>query len=108
MKKTFYIFMVMLLVHCKERYEMPTNSPASGYLVVEGRINLGSPTSFQLSRTLPLPGSRSSVMERNGELQVEDQNNTVFPLADKGKGVYSADALNLNMAQQYRLRIRTS
>ncbi|MEO5998783.1 MAG: DUF4249 family protein, partial [Chitinophagaceae bacterium] len=32
----------------------------------------------------------------------------MFPLADKGKGVYSADALNFNPVQKYRLRIKTA
>ncbi len=108
MKKIGYIFIVLLLVHCKERYEIPTNSPVTGYLVVEGRINMGAPTSFQLSRTVKLSGDRTPKYELNARVQVEDQNNVTFPLADKGKGLYSADALNINRAQKYRLRIKTA
>src|SRR4051812_37287482 len=108
MKKTVYIFILALLFHCKERYEIPTNSPLTGYLVVEGRINLGASTSFLLSRTVKLSGDRATKPELNARLQVEDQANLVFPLIDRGSGLYSADALNLNMNQKYRLRIRTS
>ena len=109
MKKTLFLLLIVLLVHCKQRYEIPTNSPVTGYLVVEGHINSGGgPTTFVLSRTVKLSGSRNNVTELNAHVQVEDQNNIVFPLLDKGKGLYSADALNFNPAQKYRLRIRTA
>jgi hypothetical protein len=97
MKKTLYIIIgISFFTHCKERYEIPVNSPATGYLVVEGRINIGSATSFQLSRTVKLSGNRNT------------KNNTVFPLTDRGKGLYGLDTLKLNATQKYRLHIKTA
>lgn len=109
MKKVFCILLIILIAHCKERYEIPTNSPNTGYLVVEGHINSsGGPTSFMLSRTVKLSGNRSPKTETNARVQIEDQNNLVLPLTEKGNGLYSADVLNLNPLLKYRLRIRTS
>jgi len=96
-----------LLGQCKETYVSPYKSPNTGYLVVEGFIAAG-PTQFALSRVIRLPGDSAIPNERGAQVQVEGNDNSVYPLTEKISGIYSADTLPLNPAAQYRLRIRTS
>ena len=72
--------------------------------MVEGYISGNSPTQFTLSRTIPLPGDSTIPMVTGATVQVEGNDNTVYPLADQGNGTYS-DSLTLNPTAQYRLRI---
>jgi hypothetical protein len=93
-----------LLCRCVQTYVSPYKSPVTGYLVVEGYISGNSPTQFTLSRTIPLPGDSTTPKVTGATVQVEGNDNTVYPLADQGNGIYS-DSLSLNPAAQYRLRI---
>jgi len=101
------LFLLLLLGQCKETYVSPYKSPATGYLVVEGYIAAG-PTRFTISRVIALPGDSSIPTESHAKVQVEGNDNSVYPLTEKGNGVYSADTLPLNATGQYRLRIQTN
>jgi hypothetical protein len=98
--------LLLLLGQCKQTYISPYKSPATGYLVVEGYIAAG-PTQFTLSRVIALPGDSSIPTERNAKVQVEGSDNSIYPLTEKGNGVYAADTLPLNATAKYRLRIQT-
>ncbi|HEY4334845.1 MAG TPA: DUF4249 domain-containing protein [Puia sp.] len=98
-------FLLILLGQCKQTYVSPYKSPATGYLVVEGFIAKG-PTRFTLSRVISLPGDSSLPMVTGATVQVEGNDNSTFPLAENGSGVYSADTLPLIPTAQYRLRIQ--
>ena len=50
----FLIVIAVLFFTCKEPYNPPIASPATGYLVVEGFINAQGPTQIKLSRTTQL------------------------------------------------------
>jgi len=108
---TFLLLLSCLAVpqlRCIRKYNSPYTSPATGYLVVEGYICGNGPTQFTLSRTIPLPGDSAIPMETGAKVQVEGNDNTVFPLAQQGSGIYGIDTLSLNPAAQYRLRINAS
>jgi hypothetical protein len=108
--KILLVLLLLITLHwqCIDKYNSPYQSPATGYLVVEGYISGNSPTQFTLSRTIPLPGDSALPMETGAKVQVEGNDNTVYPLAEQSAGVYVADSLTLNAATQYRLRINTT
>lgn len=99
-----FALLAFLTWGCVETYVSPYKAPPSGYLVVEGFISANSPTKFTLSRTIPLPGDSTIPVVTGAALQVEGNDNSVYPLAGQGNGVYS-DSLTLNTTAQYRLRI---
>jgi hypothetical protein len=102
-------FTVIILWRCKDPYISPYVSPPTGYLVVEGYISGNTATEFTLSKTLPLPGDSAIPTENGATVQVEGNDNSVYPLHGQGNGVYSSvDTLALNPQVQYRLRIGRS
>jgi len=105
---TLLLILVCLLPQCRDTYVSPYVTPATGYLVVEGFIAGNGPTQFKLSRTFPLPGDTPPKPEQNAQLQVEGDDNTTYQLNEQGNGLYSVDALPLNPAAKYRIRIRTT
>jgi hypothetical protein len=103
-----YISIIFFAVACREQFEAPGSSPDTGYLVVEGLINSGAgPTTFRLSRTIPLADSSRLSPERFAQVSVEGNNNTSTFLPETGNGIYSVGQLNLLDNVKYRLRIRT-
>ncbi len=107
MKKLLSCLLILLFVHCRERYDIPFNSPTAGYLVVEGVITYGGPTTIQLSRSSPL-GAVSIVPELHALVQVEGEDHSVFLLSESDSGYYRSDELPLNPAIGYRIRIAAS
>jgi hypothetical protein len=106
-KKNFiYCLLFIFIFSCRDHYESPVKKPASGYLVVEGSINSGKGgTSIKLSRMNDL-NQRTIVYVKGAVVQVESDNNQVFPLTDNGNGVYSSAQLTLDNTRKYRLRIK--
>ncbi|HXB92877.1 MAG TPA: DUF4249 domain-containing protein [Puia sp.] len=102
------LVLALLQWQCKEKYVSPYVSPPTGYLVVEGFISGNGPTQYMLSRTIGLPGTSGTPAELKAKVQVEGNDNSVFPLAEQGNGLYGADALALQATVQYRLRIGTA
>jgi len=109
--KKLFIYLVFLgaTVGCKEKYIAPIQPASTGYLVVEGFINSGQgATSIRLTRSTRLYDSVNIIYEHNAVVNVEGANNEIFPLYESGNGLYvSASPLNLNISEQYRLRINT-
>ncbi|MGV3588823.1 MAG: DUF4249 domain-containing protein [Adhaeribacter sp.] len=104
------VWLSFWLLACKERFEPNLPEQATGYLVVEGLIITGpGQTKFKLTRSLPLGATRNSIVpETRALLQIEGEGSNIFPLAEKGPGLYAADNLSLTNGQQYRLRIKTA
>ncbi len=100
--------LVGMLTQCKEKYISPYVSPATGYLVVDGYICGNGPTSFYLSRTIKLSADTVNPQELNATLQVEGDEGSVFPLSEKGAGLYTLDTLPVIQTAKYRLRVKTS
>jgi hypothetical protein len=99
----------MLLARCKDPYVSPYKAPATGYLVVEGYISGNSTSEFTLTRSISLPGDSTLPTVDGATVQIEGSDNSVYPLAAQGNGVYStADTLQLNTQLEYRLNIQTA
>src|SRR3984957_21196849 len=102
-------FSVVVLWRCKDPYISPYKSPVTGYLVVEGYISGNTATQFTLSHSISLPGDSTIPTEDGATVQVEGNDNMVYPLAGQGNGGDSSvDTLLLNPQVQYRLRIGRS
>ena len=78
----------LLQWHCVQSYVSPYQSPATGYLVVEGYITGNGPTSIKLSRTIPLPGESTIPVVTGAQLQIEGSDNSVYPFTETGNGYY--------------------
>jgi hypothetical protein len=98
----------MMLWQCTQKYVSPYVSPPTGYLVVEGYISGNGPTQFNLSRTIPLPGDTAIPTETGATVQVEGNDQSVYPLTEQSPGIYVADTLPLHPTTTYRLRITTA
>ena len=109
MKNLFiYIIFFITAVGCKEKYTAPVQSPATGYLVVEGFINSGlEPTNITLTRTTKLYDSVNIIYEHNAQVSIEGENQETFPLYANANGVYLSSSLQLNSNEKYRLKIKT-
>ena len=91
----------MILWRCKDPYISPYKAPPTGYLVVEGYISGNTTTQFTLSHTIELPGDSTIPTEDGATVQVEGNDNTVYPLHGQGTGIYSSvDTLSLNQQVQ--------
>lgn len=107
MRKILYCCITILVIGCKEKYEPPVSSPATGYLVVEGYISANGPAEIHLSRTVPLDSIKIT-SESLAKVMVQGRdNNSSYTLTESTKGVYSNNLLNLNSSQQYRLYVKT-
>jgi uncharacterized protein DUF4249 len=108
MKKIFYfILSIIFSAGCIQKFQPTISSPATGYLVVEGIINSGGgPATVSLSRTTMLSDS-TMAHETGATVQVEGNDNTVYPFTEQGNGIYGTPQLLLNGSQQYRLDIKT-
>lgn len=104
----FFLF-VFFATGCKIEYHPRVESPKTGYLVVEGFINSGdSPTIITLSRTIKIYNdSVRDTREHNAIINIEGQNNEIYPLYETGDGVYTSTALHLESNEKYRLKIKT-
>jgi hypothetical protein len=98
----------ILLCTCVQNYVSPYKALKTGYLVVEGYISGNSVTQYTLSRTISLPGDSAIPAESGAKVQVEGNDNSIYPLVEQTPGVYGSDTLALSTTAQYRLRISTS
>jgi hypothetical protein len=103
------LFVIFAIAGCREKYVPTLKEPATGYLVVDGFINSGpGPTTITLSRTTKLSTGQIQYETRATVSVVGKLNTTAFNLPETAtKGIYSIAQLNLNPADQYRLRITT-
>lgn len=99
------LLFALLQWHCVQSYVSPYQSPKTGYLVVEGYITGNGPTSFKLSRTIPLPGDSTIPVVTGAHLQIEGSDNSVYPFTETGNGYYLLPVITMNTATKYRLRI---
>jgi len=94
---------------CSTPLVIPTTQFNSNLLVVEGLINTGSDsTIITLSRTVLVSAKTTVKPETKATITVETASTTVATLTEIVNGTYASKGLNLNISQQYRLRIKTS
>jgi Domain of unknown function (DUF4249) len=108
--RNWKIFILMtsvciLLCDCVQQYVSPYKSPATGYLVVDGYISGNGMTQYSLTRSIPLQSDSAVPAVTGAQLQVEGNDNSVYPLTGLGNGLYGVDSLTLSTAVEYRLRI---
>ena len=107
MKSKRWILLLMLLGGCKEKYVVKLNVPATGYLVVEGFINISGNTSIMLTRSSSVDTPRY-IPEPGAEVDIQTENGPSYFLAEDYAGHYSINGLNLDPGQLYRLHIQTA
>src|SRR5688572_23227676 len=96
-KFTLYLFLLTISAACKEKYELPYSGPPTGYLVIDGVINSGQgPTTLRLTRTLALVDSVAFRHERDANVRVEGDDNSIHPLNEISDGVYYSPQLTLS------------
>lgn len=108
MKKIICFIGILLFINgCKEKYDSPVVSPNTGYLVVEGTINAGNlTTEIILKRTVKLDNP-TIVYESGAIVSVLGDDNSIYPLNEKGTGHYQGTNLTLNKLKKYKLHIQT-
>ena len=109
MKKVFYSVVLMVVIAgCREKYESPVVTPATGYLIVEGIVNSGpGTTTITLSRSTKLD-NRTRVVEKGALVKLESDNSQSIVLPEGAEGQYAGSNLNLDSKRRYRLSITTS
>ncbi len=100
---------IFTVAACKEKFVALVTSPSAGYLVVEGFISSGQDaTTITLTRSVRLYDTLNIVPEHNAGVQIESEDNEVFPLNETGDGIYTSGVLSLNASKKYRVKIKTS
>ncbi len=105
---TVIVSILFFSLACKKPFVHDGITESPSLLVVEGVINTSGQSTIYLSRTQKLADKLKANSETKAKVQVEGQNNTIFPLTENTAGTYSAAQMNLNPNQQYRLRIKTA
>jgi hypothetical protein len=100
---------ILLFVSCVDNYDIPKVSSNGGYLVVEGFINSKGPTTITLSRSVPLSSTTGvTPVELHAQVNVEREDNILYPLIEQGKGIYRANNLPIDSTKRYRVLIKTT
>jgi hypothetical protein len=103
------VLMLFMVVACKEPFNPEIPGEETGFLVVEGYINVGpnAITSIRLSRTSKVSQSAQLLTETGATVNIEDEAGGLYPLEDKGEGKYESAPLSLSSESEFRLSIRT-
>lgn len=108
-KPVIFFVAVVIATGCKEVYQPNIESPATGYLVVDGFINSdGGATTISLTRTTKLDDTISVVYEHKAQVDIESDNNESYPLIEQGSGQYVSAPLPLNSNEKYKVHIITA
>lgn len=103
-----YLFFVILLAGCRDKYELPLRDNDVSLLVVEGVLNAGQgPTNITLSKTVKVNDAASFKPVLQAKLTVEGKNGGSYALSETGNGNYRHNQLPLTFGEEYRLRIQT-
>jgi hypothetical protein len=107
MKWHYWILVLVVLGGCKDKFVVNVDTPASGFLVVEGFININGTTDILLTRSSGLD-SPQYIPEPAAQVEVQSANGNMYPLTENYTGHYSIYSLSADPAQQYRLHIKTA
>jgi len=93
---------------CKKPFSPRLASVTTNFLAVDGPILSGDSTIITLSRTTSLNDTTQQKAELKAIISVENDQGTLYPFTEKGKGVYTLGVTNFSAARQYRLDIKTT
>ena len=102
-----WVLMLFVLGACTDKYVVNIKGQATGFLVVEGYINITGTTNIQMSRSTGLD-SPVFIPETGAQVEIQSTNGASIPLSELTSGNYSDTGLNLDPTQQYRLHIKTT
>jgi hypothetical protein len=97
-----------ILYSCKKLYTPQLVSVSTNFLAVDGAIISGDSTFIHLSRTTKLTDTTRIKAELKAIVSVESDQNNLYALTEKGKGLYVLRTTNFDKNRQYRLNIKTS
>jgi hypothetical protein len=100
------IIVLLLFWGCREKYVSSVAPTFTGYLVVEGFIDLAGTTTIGLTRTQKVADS-SIAYETKAVVSIQGQNGINYPLAETARGMYTG-SYTLPGNSSYRLRILTT
>jgi Domain of unknown function (DUF4249) len=107
MKMKHWVLMLFVLGACTDKYVANIKGQATGFLVVEGYINITGTTNIQMSRSTGLD-SPVLMPESGAQVEIQSTNGASILLSELTTGNYSDTGLNLDPTQQYRLHIKTT
>lgn len=103
-----FILMILSLASCVEPYDPPLNDGDLNYLVVDGFLNAGDRSAtVVLTRTIPVKAEAGVPPEPGAIVRIEDDQGTVYTLAENESGRYHGFVDQTSNGVQYRLVIRT-
>src|SRR3954467_12121339 len=106
---TIYIILIACVyISCKKQYKPTLATVSTNFLAVDGPIISGDSTFIRLSRTTSLSDTTQNKAELKATISVENDQNTLYPLIEKGKGLYVLGMINFDANRKYRLNIKTS
>src|SRR5258708_4020643 len=101
-------FLLLLISSCRDPYQPPVIAGQSNLLVVDGFLDGGdSSCMVVLSRSQNLSDSEEPLMEKNANVQLEDDAGNRYSLLEISGGNYSLSNLNVDLQKRYRLSIKT-
>jgi hypothetical protein len=101
------LFFMVAAVACIKPFQSPRSARNLGYLVVDGTIQIGSPSSIKLSRTKNISSDSSNVPELNAKLFIENEGGEVYNFKQDSAGLYTSVGNPVSFDSKYRLRIET-
>jgi hypothetical protein len=107
---TIYIILVLAVIYisCKKQYKPTLVTVSTNALAVDGPIVSGDSTFIRLSRTTSLSDTTQNKAELKAIVSVESDQKALYPLTEKGKGLYVLGVTNFDPARKYRLNIKTN
>ena len=108
LKYTFYFVLALTVTSCKKQFNPQLISVSTNFLAVDGPILSGDSTFIRLSRTTKLSDTTQNKAELKAIVSVESDQNVLYPLTDKGKGLYVLGVVNFSATRKYRLNIKTA
>ena len=110
MKRIIYLLTLLLftgIYACKKAYNPQVTSIATNFLAVDGDIISGDTTFIRLSRTTKLSDTTQNKAEVKAIVAIESDQNRLYTLTEKGKGLYLLGVTNFDKNRKYRLNIKT-
>ena len=108
-QKALYIITLIMLAAsaCIKPFESPKSAQDLGFLVVDGTINIGAPTTVRLTRTKNISDDHFNTPELNASVFIESESGQVYNFQGDSAGYYSSGGYPVSFNDKYRLKIET-